>query len=151
MNTASALPGFSTKSSGPALVEAAKTLGVVFNAKPIAKNLAYSLLAVAPYTKTAKCVTAARRLEGACPTFFSDSTRLTRMAQIITKETSNFDEAEKTWATFMDWVRVSILTGAEGAATVGDFTVDNLIGNRNGKAALRDLPTPPPGARGAGG
>ena len=61
------------------------------------------------------------------------------------------DEAEKTWATFMDWVRVSILTGAEGAAAVGDFTVDNLIGNSNGKAALRDLPTPPPGARGGGG
>ena len=37
------------------------------------------------------------------------------------------------------------------AATVGDFTVDNLTGNRNGKAALRDLPTPPPGARGGGG
>ena len=46
VSTVSALPGFSPKSSGPAIVEAAKQLGVVFNAKPIERALAYSILAV---------------------------------------------------------------------------------------------------------
>ena len=60
-----------------------------------------------------------------------------RMAQIMSKECSNFDEAEKTWGTFMDWVRVCLLTKADGARVVGDFnTVDALTGCRNGKVPL---------------
>ena len=69
------------------------------------------------------------------PAFFSDSSRLMRIAQIITKETSGFDEAEKTWATFMDWIRVSVLTGIQGASSLADFTVKELAGAKNGKVA----------------
>ena len=145
------LSAFDSEDTGPKCAGKLEAVGVQWKGKPCDRSLAYSLLAVAPYTKTAKCVTATRRLEGACPTFFSDSTRLTRVAQVISKESGSADEADKTWATLMDWVRVCILTGEEGYATVGDFTVDNLTGTRNGKAALRDLPTPPPGARGGGG
>ena len=134
------------EATGPKCAEKLEAVGVQWKGKACKRDLAYSLLAVAPYTKTAKCVTATRRLEGACPTFFSDSTRLTRVAQVISKESGSADEADKTWATLMDWVRVCILARAEGAATVGDFTVDNWIGNSNGKAALRDT-TPPPGGR----
>ena len=59
-----------------------------------------------------------------------------RIAQIMTKECSNFDEAEKTCTTFMYWVRVSILTKSEKASSVGYFKVDNLTGSRSGNVPL---------------
>ena len=146
------LSDFDMEATGPKCVTKLKALGIQWRGKSCNTALAYAILAIAPYTKNPKCVSATRRLESVCPAFFSDQTRLMRIAQQISKETSNFDEAEKTWATFMDWVRVSILTGAEGASTVGDFTVDNLAGNRNGKVALGRTsplapPTPPPASR----
>ena len=132
----SQLSEFDMGFSGPKCLELLKKRGLQWKGKACGSNLAYSLLAVAPYTKNATCVTKTRLLETICPGFFSDTTRLMRIAQIMSKECSNFDEAEKTWATFMDWVRVSILTKSEGAANVGDFTVDALTGCRNGKVPL---------------
>ena len=146
------LTDFEMGATGPMCRAYLEAMGIAWRGKACNVALAYAVLAIAPYTRHARCVEGTRRLEGVCPAFFSDQTRLMRIAQQISKETSNFDEAEKTWATFMDWVRVCILTGTEGASTVGDFTVDNVVGNRNGKVALGRTsplapPTPPPASR----
>ena len=45
----------------------------------------------------------------------------------MTKGIGSLDEAAKTWAAFMDWMRGPILTGAEGSATLVGFTMEKNL------------------------
>ena len=75
VSTVSSLPGFNAKSSGPAIVDAAKRLGVAFNAKPIERNMAYSILAVMSFTPSSSAKAAWRFAERVSPRILVDPTR----------------------------------------------------------------------------
>ena len=73
------------------------------------------------------------RLEAACGAFSSEPTRLTRIAQIVSKESSNGDDAAKSWEHFLDWARVSLLSGS---SQLSDYKVEALQGSRGSKVEI---------------
>ena len=98
------------KSSGPAIVDAAKRLGVVFNAKPIERNMACSTLAVMSFTPSSSAKAAWRFAERVSPRILVDPTRRLRLCQTI-KKSSTPDELDGMFVFVMQSMAVSLICG----------------------------------------
>ena len=126
VSTVSTLPGFSPKSSGPAIVEAAKHLGVVFNAKPIERALAYSILAVMGFVHLREAKAAWRFAERASPRSLVDPTRCMRICLAI-KKASTPDELSEMCAFVMESFGVALICGDTKEE---DLTIEWLAGSK---------------------
>ena len=104
------LSPFNQDATGPKNEEALRRLGIQWKGQVMDKAMTYKVMALAPYTKSLKACNADAKVNQACPTFSADPTRLSRLAQLIHKESANVEDALRMFCYFMDWVRVSVLT-----------------------------------------
>ena len=126
VSTVSSLPGFNVKSSGPAIVDAAKRLGVAFNAKPIERNMAYSILAVMSFTPSSSAKAAWRFAERVSPRILVDPTRCLRLCQTI-KKSSTPDELDGVFVFVMEPLAVSLICGD---VKEEELSIEWLVGSK---------------------
>ena len=104
------LPAVTDDITGPKLMELCKTLGITFEGKTIVKNLAYAILAVLPYTRSAAACSAVKFVEGLARTLFSEPTKLMRACQVLKKHVQ-LHELNDAFEYWMWFVAVDILCG----------------------------------------
>ena len=86
--------------TGPAMTKLLNERGVLWKGKPLARDLIYALMGLAPFIKHGPCHKALLRLDSAAPTLLQDATKIMRLCQLI-KKSSTVEDRVKVFCFFI--------------------------------------------------
>ena len=153
------LAGFEEASGGPGGLAAGggggkqmlaylNTMGIRWKGRACDRNLAFAVLAIAPFTLSEALHNAVKALEDVTMKFSSDWTILMRVCQAMKAETPGADEKLAKMKVFVEDLHVQLLCGHLAARGAG-LTQEVVSGTKTDKAA-RVGPSLAPGSWGIG-